>query len=195
MLGFGAMLHPSEMIALRRSDLVFPRDVGFDSQVLYIHVRNPKTSRFARRQHGRIDDPFIVLIADRLFSQLPLSQLLFGSSIAVYRRQWNLIMGRLGVPFRQSDRGATPGVLRGSGATFLYAASEDVQCVAWRGRWARTRTLEFYLQEIGAQTLIHELAPASRAKVLTLERYAWAVLCRSLDLQCSNLDAECGSAI
>ena len=52
MLGFGAMLHPSEMLGLTRRDLVFPRDLGFDNSSLYIHLRNPKTSRFARRQHG-----------------------------------------------------------------------------------------------------------------------------------------------
>ena len=48
-------------------------------------------------------------------------------------------MQRLGVPHRQNDRGATPGVLRGSGATFLYLECEDVQLVAWRGRWAKLK--------------------------------------------------------
>ena len=76
-----------------------------------------------------------------------------------------------------SDRGATPGVLRGSGATFLYTLTENVQWIAWRGRWARTRTLEFYLQEVAAQLLLHQLSPisscgAGKALVHKLEAFA-----------------------
>lgn len=176
MLGFAAMLHPSEMLSLTRRDLVFPRDLGYDSASLYIH-RNPKTSRFARRQHGRIDDPVIIAVAERLFGSLWLDDRLFKASMGVFRKQW--------IPYRKVEHGATPAVLRGSGATHLYAGCEDIAWIAWRGRWARTRTLEFYLQEVGAQTLIHQLHPFSRAKVLFLEQFAFAVLCRELDLQCS----------
>ena len=185
MLGFAAMLHPSEMLSLTRRDLVFPRDLGFDNTSLYIHLRNPKTSRFARRQHGRIDDPIIIAVAERLFGALELDARLFKASIGVFRKQWNLLLDRLGIPYRKVDQGATPAVLRGSGATHLYSGCEDIAWIAWRGRWARTRTLEFYLQEVGAQTLIHQLHPFSRAKVLFLEQFALAVLCRELDLQCS----------
>ena len=52
LIGFGAMLHPSEMISLVRRDLVLPRDTAFDSNSMFVHVRDPKTARFARRQHG-----------------------------------------------------------------------------------------------------------------------------------------------
>ena len=56
-LGFLAMLHPAEIVALTRRDLVFPEDTLGHTRSLFVHLRNPKTSRFARRQHGRIDDP------------------------------------------------------------------------------------------------------------------------------------------
>lgn len=186
LVGFAAMLHPSEMLSLTRRDLVFPRDLGYDSASLYVHLSNPKTSRFARRQHGRIDDPFIIEVADKLFGAMGLHQKLYGASMSVFRKQWNLILERLGIPHRRTQHGATPAVLRGSGATHLYVGCEDIQWIAWRGRWARTRTLEFYLQEVGAQTLIHQLHPAARAKVLFLERFAYAVLCRVLELRSSN---------
>ena len=51
-------------------------------------------------------------------------------------------------------RGATPGVLRGSGATYFYQQTEHVPLLAWRGRWARQKTLEYYLQEVAAQMLL-----------------------------------------
>ena len=54
-------------------------------------------------------------------------------------------MGRLGVPFKRDLRGSTPGVLRGSGATYLYLETEDLSKVAWRGRRAKLKTVEFYL--------------------------------------------------
>ena len=67
-------------------------------------------------------------------------------------------------------------MLRGSGATYLYSCSEDINWVAWRGRWSRVRTLEYYLQEVGAQMLIHELDPLSRSRITSLADAAWPVL-------------------
>ena len=52
-LGFGAMLHPSEMMALQRRDLIFPSDVCFDSASLFIKIREPKTAPFARLRRSR----------------------------------------------------------------------------------------------------------------------------------------------
>eukprot|EP00438_Fugacium_kawagutii_P033912 Skav205523 [mRNA] locus=scaffold4253:32384:35068:+ [translate_table: standard] len=177
LIGFGAMLHPSEMLALTRKDLVLPRDTAFDSKSLFVHVRDPKTARFARRQHGRIDDEQIIAVVDSLFGSLPMQARLFTGTMGMFRRQWNAIMTKLQIPCSQVQRGATPAVLRGSGATFLYQTSEDVQWVAWRGRWARNRTLEFYLQEVSAQLLIHELPRSAKPLLFQLDKTCWSVLC------------------
>ncbi|CAE7804761.1 unnamed protein product [Symbiodinium microadriaticum] len=126
LVGFLCMLHPSEMICLVRADLVFPEDALSPDPVAYVHIRNPKTQRFARRQHSRLEDPLVLLLLEALYFDLPLPSRLFRGSMHVYRRQWNCIMARLGVPHRLSDKGATPGVLRGSGATFLYLETEDL---------------------------------------------------------------------
>jgi hypothetical protein len=175
-LGFAAMLHPSEMLALTRRDLVFPRDLAEDSTGMFIHVANPKTARFARRQHGRVDDPDIVWLVEQIFGHLPLQQRLYPLSASSFRKQWNAVMARLGISHRQADKGATPGVLRGSGATFLYSCSEDINWVAWRGRWSRVRTLEYYLQEVGAQLLVHSLDPLSKKTITELSKFSWPVL-------------------
>eukprot|EP00438_Fugacium_kawagutii_P003919 Skav224640 [mRNA] locus=scaffold1918:42447:43379:+ [translate_table: standard] len=182
LLGFAAMLHPSEMVALTRKDLVFPKDVAYDMACLYIHLQNPKTARFARRQHGRIDDIQIICIVERIFADIPLSGRLYHGSMSLFRKQWDSIMQFLGIPHRQAQRGATPGTLRGSGATFLYGRTEDVSWVAWRGRWARTRTLEYYLQEVSAQLLLHELPLRSKSLIETFGQACWAILCTQLDL-------------
>ena len=75
------MLHPSEMMALQRRDLTFPSDVCFDSARLFIKIREPKTARFARRQHGRIDDPVIIEVAQRVFGSLEADNKLFPGSL------------------------------------------------------------------------------------------------------------------
>ena len=95
LIGFAAMLHPSEMLSLLRKDLVFPSDVCFDTAALYIRIRDPKTARFARRQHGRIDDPEIILVAETLFGRLSADSRLYLGSMHSFRRQWNAIMSRL----------------------------------------------------------------------------------------------------
>ena len=186
LLGFAAMLHPAEIVALRRKDLIFPSDVAFDCSSLFIHIRDPQTARFARRQHGRIDDCEIISISEALFWHLALNQKLFVGSLASFRKQWDCVLGRLGIPHKQLQRGATPGSLRGSGATYLYTHSEDVNWVAWRGRWSRVRTLEYYLQEVSAQLLVHELQPAAKARVLALSEVSFTVIAASLNLRCRN---------
>lgn len=55
-IGCAGMLHPNEFICLERRDLIFPSDSLSDTQLLYVHIKNPKTARFARKQHVRIDD-------------------------------------------------------------------------------------------------------------------------------------------
>lgn len=53
-IGFAGMLHPNEFIHLTRRDLIFPKDAMSSDPVLYIFIKNPKTARFARRQHTKI---------------------------------------------------------------------------------------------------------------------------------------------
>eukprot|EP00435_Cladocopium_sp_Y103_P070221 s765_g34.t2 len=170
LLGFAAMLHPSEMLALTRRDLVFPTDLNHDTLALYIRVRDPKTARFARRQHSRVDDPGIISIALAVFGDLQLDDRLYPGSLSSFRKQWNCVMERLGVPYCQKDQGATPGVLRG------YTATEDLSWVAWRGRWSRLKTFEYYLQEVGSQMLIHELDGWAKARSFPLADASPAVL-------------------
>jgi hypothetical protein len=176
MIGFLAMLHPAEMMNLTRRDLVFPADSFGRVNALFVHLRHPKTSRFARRQHGRIDDAFAIRFISFAFRDLTLDTYLYPASLHSFRRQWDAVMSQLAIPCRAAAHGATPGVLRGSGATHFYQRTEDVPLLAWRGRWARTKTLEYYLQEVAAQMLLSSLSPADRDRILILDRACQAIL-------------------
>ena len=67
-------------------------------------------------------------------------------------------------------------MLRGSGATFLYTGSEDVNWIAWSGRWSRLKTLEYYFQEVAAYVLIHTLTPSAKVRIEELSKHSWCVL-------------------
>ena len=69
-------------------------------------------------------------------------------------------------------QGVTPGVLRGSGATYSYLETEDLSKVAWPGRWARQKTVEFYLQEVAAQVILQRLPAECRNKISDLRPLA-----------------------
>ena len=132
LIGFLCMLHPSEYLQLTRGDIIFPSDAMSDKDIAYVHVRNPKTARFARRQHCRLEDSTVLRVLEALFGALPFVALLYPGSKNTFRSQWNAILGRLGIPFRKDSDGVTPGVLRGSGATYLYLDTEDLSKVAWQ---------------------------------------------------------------
>ena len=184
LLGFSAMLHPAEMLALTRRELLFPEDLCHDAPCLFVRLNNPKTARFARRQHGRIDDQWTIRILYHLFGSLSLDTKVYPFSLATFRKQWNAIMAQLGIPYTQAGHGATPGVLRGSGATFMYTQVEDVSWIAWRGRWSRLRTLEYYLQEVAASVLVHSLHPWAKSKIEKLGAACLPVICKCIDLPC-----------
>ena len=176
-IGFLAMLHPSELVLLTRRDLVFPADNLGHTTSLFVHLRSPKTSRFARRQHGRIDDAAAIAFLFTMVGGLSRNDRIYPASLHSFRRQWDAVLGRLGLPVRAADRGATPGVLRGSGATWFYICTENIPLLAWRGRWARVKTLEYYLQEVAAQVLLAELDPVCRARIQLLDKAADSLLC------------------
>lgn len=187
LIGFCGMLHPSEIVNLVRKDLVFPKDVAYDMPCMYVHLRNPKTARYARRQHARIDDDFVISLLEVIFKTTALDEKLYPASLSLFRKQWNAIMQSLGIPFKQECRGATPGTLTGSGATFLYGRTEDVPWIAWRGRWARQKTLEYYLQEVSAQLLLHELSSLSKFKIEQFSKFSWSILCTQCGLHIEGL--------
>ena len=194
LVGFLGMLHPAEFITLTRADILLPRDTLVDKAVMYIFIRCPKTSRFARRQHCKIDDPLAVQFIDRLIGDCSGSEVIFPAGTTAYRRRWNAILEKLGIPYLQQQDGCTPAVLRGSGATHMFLQTEDIPRVQWRGRWAQAKTLEFYIQEAAAQSMLARMAPEAFKQVKFLSQFAASLMSSfcSVDSQ-SNTEAECTS--
>ena len=77
LIGFLRMLHPSEYLALTRGDLILPADALSSDRIAYVHVRNPKTARFARRQHCRLEDVSVLRLLESLFGSLHFDSRIF----------------------------------------------------------------------------------------------------------------------
>ncbi|CAE7035684.1 unnamed protein product [Symbiodinium sp. CCMP2592] len=103
-VGFLCMLHPAEMIPLIRQDLVFPEDALSPDPVAY-------TCTYAalRRSGSRAASTlgWKTLSCSAFLRRFTSTCLWVPVSFAahVYRRQWNSIMTRLGVPCHLSEKG------------------------------------------------------------------------------------------
>lgn len=191
LVGFLGMLHPAEFLTLTRGDILLPRDTLVEKAVMYIFIRCPKTSRFARRQHCKVDDPLAVQFIDTLIGSRTSKELVFPAGMTAYRRRWNAFLGKLGIPYLQQQDGCTPAVLRGSGATHMFLRTEDIPRVQWRGRWAQVKTLEFYIQEAAAQSMLARLGPEAFKQVKFFSQFAASSLSAFclVDSQ-SNVEAD-----
>lgn len=58
----------------------------------------------------------------------------------------------------------------------MFMSCEDLPRVQWRGRWSQQKTSEFYIQEVGAQSLLSKLPPAAHSKVKTLANFSCALM-------------------
>ena len=183
LLGFHGLLRPSEFLPLQRADLVLPRDVLSCEPICYVRILHAKTSRFMLRQHARISDQGTVRFLDHIFGCMPQSELLFNCSANVFRARWNRLFAHFGINTSERNRGITPKSLRGSGASWFFHHTEDLDRVLWRGRWSAKRTLEHYLQDVMGQVLLSSLPQEKRDLVLQLAASASDLLSKSLDCQ------------
>ena len=131
------------MMALTRQDLVLPETAMSSDPVAYVHIHSPRTQRFPRRQHSRLDDPTALRLLTSLYPHLPLGKHFFRGSPHTYRRQWKLWWAGSGSCW-QGGHPKSPQEQR------RYFQTEDL----WHGAgWSKTRTVEFHLQEVAAQPL------------------------------------------
>ena len=179
LLGCHGLLRPNEFLSLLRSDLILPQDVLSDEKICYVRILHSKTSRFMLRQHARVSDVGTVCFLERLFGASPRWEPLFGASLNVFRNRWNHIFHHLGIPTSERRGGVTPKSLRGSGASWLFHHTEDVERVLWRGRWQSRRTLEFYLQDVMGQVLVADLEQSKQDLISELAHASAALLVES----------------
>ena len=169
---FYAMLRPGEFQKACRQDLVLPCDLcrtDADPR-LYLSVVLPKTRLTgARKQYARADDLETARLWAFLAGDAEPQGKLWSASPTAFRTRWNLLCKEFQVPFNEVS-GITPASLRAGGATALYEATEDMELVRHRGRWATVKTVEIYVQEVGGERFLASLDASVRRKIADAAR-------------------------
>lgn len=164
-LSFLGISRPGEPLRAARSDLVLPRDrLEFSSSVAYLRVGRPKARRRGKNlvQHITIDHLHAVKFLDFVFGDLEPDCPLFDGSQSSFRRRWDSVLAALRVP---RSLGLTPGGLRGGGCIFAFQSGVELPKLMWRMRLKHQGTLESYLQECIASTILPQLSVFSRRRV------------------------------
>lgn len=166
--GFVGLLRVHELRWLRFGSFVTPRRMMADDAVMFVVIDKPKMRRLgARRSYVRIDDPGLIAFAEGFAAGMPADALVFDDSYAQLRSVFMAICGELGLP-SGTPEGLSLGSLRPGGATWLYRVTDCTETVRFRGRWASSRMLEIYIQEVGAASVLPQLSPQIRARIQEL---------------------------
>ena len=164
LLGFYALLRPSELIMLRRRDISIPGD-HLETGVLCIRIGLPKTrNQAARNQRVRMDEANVVMWVTQTLTLVPMWSRIWSGSLSSFKLRFDHIQRH----FLQS-KPFLPSSLRPGGATYLFRLwDENLPRLQWRGRWRSFRVLEIYVQELGAAEVWIRFPPKIRAKVFLL---------------------------
>ena len=162
---FYCIARPGELLTAKRSQILTPLDI-LDSEHpwLYVRILRPKSRRKAVRvQHAKLKDPEALLLLTALWQKLRKTELLYPGSPSIYRRRWDRLVALLQVP---KELKLTPGSLRSGGAVSAFQKGETVSELLWRMRLRSLATLEFYLQETAAISVLPDLPEHTRRRLL-----------------------------
>ena len=133
--------------------LLLPRDVLDDeSDAAFLLLARSKTSYRSKAvvQHLKIDDRYTITLLDKVYGDCNADTPLYHGSASVYRHRWNKLIAILNC----HDLAVTPGGLRGGGAVSAYREGKSLQEIMWRMRLRSQQTLESYLQEVSALSVL-----------------------------------------
>ena len=174
-LSFLGLLRPGEALALKWCDLLLPSQLMQPGR-MYVRIRKPKSRKVAaRQQHVRIDEPSLISLLESfaIFEQ-PAASIWQGTR-AQFVACHNALVSKLGIGICDGS-GLTPASHRGGGATWLFEESGSLDTVRWRGRWRQERTLEIYVQEVGALSVLPALSPSERDLIRALGEAAGPII-------------------
>ena len=164
-ISFYGISRPGEALAATRQDLILPSDrLEAESTIAYVKVGAAKARRRGRNvvQHLTIDNRQFVIFLENLYRTWPPSAKLFQGSHSAFRRRWDAILTVLHIEKKIS---LTPGGIRGGGCVFSFQSGCPIQMLLWRMRLKHQVTLESYLQEVVATTVLPRLPKKSRDRI------------------------------
>lgn len=165
LLGYEGIARVGEILAATRGDLVLPSDAFDDAvSVAFLKIRKPKSRKrgIGRIQHIRVSTEPAVKFLERHFGHLDAGVKLFPRSAAAFRSRWDRILDVLKIPWNCRP---TPAGIRGGGAILAYKRNRPIQDILWAMRLTSINTLESYLQETAADSLLVRLPEDSKRKI------------------------------
>ena len=164
-LAFYGVARAGEPLRGTRGDLLLPSDtLGELALGAFMAVRSPKTAfrGKGRLQHIAVKDSAFVSFLEKTLGEDDPQTPIYAGSAASFRRRWDVLLQDLDI-----DKSArlTPGGLRGGGAVFEYQRGLGLQELLWRMRIRHLTTLESYLQEAAAVSVVPGLTPRGRSRV------------------------------
>lgn len=156
-VAFFGIARLGEVLKCRRKDLLLPADLIDDQNfAAFLLLRRSKTSfrSAAKVQHLKVNDKSAVRILDRIYRDFPGDSFLFHGSPNVYRRRWDAILSLLKL---DPAHKLTPGGLRAGGAIQEYRCGASIPDIQWRMRLKNVVTLEAYIQEVAALSVMTNL--------------------------------------
>ena len=157
-LAFFGIARIGEVLSCRRAELLLPADLMDDrNHAAFLLLRRSKTSfrQAAKVQHLKVNDRFAVRILEYVYKDFDSDTFLFHGSPAVYRRRWDVVLKLLGFDASQH---LTPGGLRSGGAIEEYRRGASIADIQWRMRLKNVVTLEAYIQEVAALSVMTSLS-------------------------------------
>ena len=176
LLSFLGMIKPGHILKLRPIDIILPSALMSSEVQAFVRIRSPKMKHVtARREHALIEEQRLVQFLEAWLPTLPRANLIFNGTPASYRRCHDLLVQFFGVGISDGS-GITPASHRGGGATWFYRTTRDLQETRWRGRWADMKSLEIYIQEVGALSVLPALTIKERSKIQQFAQAAPVIL-------------------
>ncbi|CAE7307382.1 unnamed protein product, partial [Symbiodinium sp. CCMP2456] len=164
-IAYHGIARAGEPLRALRKDLLLPSDTLSPLATgSFMAVRGPKTAYRGkgRVQHLCIKDASFSAFLEYVYSRVPPEERLYRGSASAFRKRWDELLLLLSVP---KAAGLTPGGLRGGGAVKAYKEGVGIQDLMWRMRVRHAVTLESYLQEVAALSVVPKLPPESRRRV------------------------------
>eukprot|EP00438_Fugacium_kawagutii_P015803 Skav230691 [mRNA] locus=scaffold2202:279688:282453:- [translate_table: standard] len=169
-LSFFGIARPGEPLREFRRNLLLPSDLLMDEQkVCYLKIEHPKTGRRGggRVQHLTVSDPQFIRFLEKVFAvdqrQSSHEARLYECSASSFRRRWDAILRSLGI---SAQTQLTPGGLRGGGCVHAFQQGISLPLLLWKMRIRHMQTLENYLQETVADSVIPSFSAATRQRVI-----------------------------
>lgn len=153
------------MLKCRRKDLLLPSDLLQDKmEAVYLVLWRSKTShrQAAVVQHLKITDRSAVVLLETVYRDVSAEENLYPGTPAVFRKRWDYILGILNIP---SNLRLTPAGMRGGGSVEAYRNNVAISEIQWRMRLRNLQTLESYLQEVAALSLLTKLSSEVRYSI------------------------------